>query len=114
MEHNHRIKEAMERLKEGCVVELTVQKSGNQKETLRLVATDVQSDPEDSVTQFWEEDADLDRDNMELLEEGYRQVNLQSARRHSRATSRGYRYEVRGPMNDDIDGSPVVELKIVA
>lgn len=114
MEHNHRIEKAMEKLEEGCVVELTFQKNRNQKETLRLVATDVQSNPKNSVTQFWEEDADLDRDNMELLEEGYRQVNLQSARRHSRATSRGHRYEIRDLMNDDIDGSPVVDLKIVA
>lgn len=113
MEHNRKVENAMEKLKEGCIVELTVKKNQNENETFRLVATDVPSKPKSSVTQFWEEQADLERDSMELLEEGYRQVNLQSARRNSRATSRGYRYEIRDLMNDDIDASPVVDLKIV-
>lgn len=118
MVDNHHIERVLEELEDGMKVRLTIKKNSSrfqdgEEETLELTATDVPSNPTSSVVQLWESDADLDRDKEDLLEEGYKQLNLQSARRHSQSTSEGYRYEVRDLMNKDIDASSVIRIEII-
>lgn len=118
MNNSQHIENVLERLEQGMEIRLTIKKNSTrfqdgEEEILELIATDVPSNPKSSVVQLWDSDADLDRDKKELLEEGYKQVNLQSARRNSQSTLEGYRYEVRDLMNKDIDASPVVNIEIV-
>lgn len=120
MKNNNKITEVLNCLKEGDEVRMTIKKNTTQfqdgtEETLHLVTSEVPSNPESSVTVFWDADADLDGDvdEKELIKQGYNHVNLQSARRNSQATSRGYKYEIRELMNEDIDGSPVVDLELI-
>jgi hypothetical protein len=134
MNNSQHIENVLERLEQGMEIRLTIKKNSTrfqdgEEEILELIATDVPSNPKSSVVQLWDSDADLDRDKKELLEEGYKQVNLQSARRNSQSTGgvgrvprgltprnftlEGYRYEVRDLMNKDIDASPVVNIEIV-
>lgn len=118
MKLNNKITEVLNRLQKGDEVKMTIKKNMTQfqdgtEETLHLVAWDIPSNPESSVTVFWDADADLegDVDQKDLIQQGYNHVNLQSARRNSTASSRGYKYEIRELMNEEIDASPVVDLE---
>lgn len=84
-----------------------------EEQTLNLRVRDSPSSPSTGVINLW--DAEVDFSNMDpkqALEEGYRNVNIQPARRHSSAGERGYQYEIRDLMSHDIDGAAVQDVEI--
>ena len=120
MRSNNKVTKVLNTLEEGDEVMMTIKINITQfqdgtEETLHLTASEIPANPESSVTVFWDSDANLegDEDKKELIKQGYNHVNLQSARRNSTAGNRGYKYEIRELMNEEIDASPVVDLERV-